>query len=103
LWAPDLAPYIMDRRVDLWRNLTLLADIRTQPTATRPLEGFETLTGPRSAIIGHPKLELVTVATPESRMATILTTDRRRCGQELRRGQGRQEGRASPHLRRLRR
>lgn len=73
-WAAELVPYLMDQRVNLNENLTLLADIKTQPTATSPLQGFETVTGARSAIIGHPKLELTTVPTPQSKMAKILTT-----------------------------
>jgi hypothetical protein len=73
-WAPELAKYLLDIRVDLNPNLTLMADIKTQPTANSPLQGFETLTGPKSAIIGHPKLELSTVPTPQSKMAKILTT-----------------------------
>lgn len=73
-WAPELAPYLMDQRVDLNDNLVLLADIKTQPTATAPLQGFETVTGAKSAIIGHPKLALKTVPTPQSKMAKILTS-----------------------------
>lgn len=73
-WAPELAPHLLDRRTVMNPNLILLADIKTQPTASSPLTGFETITGERSAIIGHPKLELTTVPTPQSRMAKILTT-----------------------------
>jgi len=73
-WAPELAPYILDVRTDLNPNLVLLADIKTQPTAGSPLQGFETLTGSKSAIIGHPKLELTTVPTPQSKMAKLLTS-----------------------------
>lgn len=73
-WAPELAPYLLDRRVQLNPNLVLLADIKTQPTARAPLQGFETVTGALSAIVGHPKLALKTVPTPQSRMAKILTT-----------------------------
>lgn len=73
-WAAALVPYLLDRRVDLNPNLVLLADIKTQPTASRPLQGFETMTGEKSAIVGHPKLELVTVPTPQSKMAKIMTT-----------------------------
>lgn len=73
-WAPELTPFLLDRRVQLNQNLILLADIKTQPTANAPLQGFETVTGALSAIIGHPKLELTTVPTPQSRMAKTLTT-----------------------------
>jgi hypothetical protein len=73
-WADEVRPYLIDKRVDINRHLVLLADIMTQPTASRPLEGFETITGPQSGIIGHPKLELTTVPTPQSKLPKILTT-----------------------------
>lgn len=73
-WAPELARQLIDIRTDLNPNLVLLADIKTQPTASTPLTGFETISGDKSAIIGHPKLELTTVPAPQSKMAKILTT-----------------------------
>ncbi len=66
--------YLYDRRRNLDKHLVLLGDVKTQPTANAPLQGFETLTGSQSAIIGHPKLELTTVATPHARLPKILTT-----------------------------
>lgn len=73
-WAPELAPYLFDSRVKLHPKLELLADIKTQPTAARPLQGFETISGRNSAIIGHPKLELLTVPTPQASFPKLLTT-----------------------------
>lgn len=73
-WHPDFTPFIINHRVDLNDHLILLADIMTQPTATRPLEGFETMTGGQSAIVGHPKLELMTVPTPQEKLPKLLTT-----------------------------
>jgi len=74
VWATELLPYLIDERVFMNANLILLADIMTQPTAMNPLEGFETITGPQSAIIGHPKLALLTIPTPQERLPKILTT-----------------------------
>ena len=71
-WAPELTKYLYDRRINPTPKLTLLADIKTQPTAQRPLTGYETITGPRSAIVGHPKIEFTTVPAPQSRMAKIV-------------------------------
>ena len=73
-WAAELLPYIYDKRINIGPHLTLLADIKAQPTSVRPLSGFESMTGPRSAIVGHPKLELLTVPTPQQNMAKILVT-----------------------------
>ena len=73
-WAPELKPYLYNGRKKLNANITLLADIKTQPTASSPLSGFETITHGESAIVGHPRLQLTTIATPQSRMPKILTT-----------------------------
>ena len=73
-WAPELAPYLYDKRIQLNKHLLLLADIKTQPTASSPLMGFESISGAHSAIIGHPKLELLTVPTPQAKLPKLLTS-----------------------------
>ena len=73
-WAPEVQPYLLSDRVDLSDSLVILADIKTQPTASRPLSGFQTFSGGKSAIVGHPKLELETVPTPQHKLPKILTT-----------------------------
>lgn len=73
-WAPELEPYLMSERVNLNANLVLLGDYKVQPTAVRPLTGTEGVTGAQSTILGHPKLQLKTVATPANKMAKLMTT-----------------------------
>ena len=73
-WDAVLTPYLYPVRHKLNKNLIVLGDIKTQPTASSPLSGFETIAGGESAIIGHPKLELTTVATPQQKLPKILTT-----------------------------
>lgn len=73
-WAEGLAPYLLDQRVNLNRHLALLADIKTQPTAVSPLTGYETISGARSAILGHPQIALTTVPTPQSSLPKLLVT-----------------------------
>ncbi len=73
-WAEELDGWIRHRRFNIGQKLTVLADIMTQPTANRPLNGYEIAAGAKSAIIGHPKLELKTVATPQNRMPKIIST-----------------------------
>lgn len=73
-WSKEVRPYLLDQRLSLNKNLVILADIKTQPTANSPLQGFETMAAGQSAIVGHPKLELTTVATPHKKLPKILTT-----------------------------
>lgn len=66
--------YLWNVRKDLNKNITVLGDIKVQPTAVSPLTGFEGLTHGESAIFGHTKLQLKVVATPQGKYPKILTT-----------------------------
>jgi hypothetical protein len=73
-WDSRTVPYLWNTRVALNKNLVLLSDIKTQPTASEPLRGFESITGAESAILAHTKLQLISVATPSNKMAKIIST-----------------------------
>lgn len=73
-WVEEVRPYLWNARRKINANLTLLADIKIVPTASEPLTGLEGFSGPESAIVGHTKLQMKTVATPGHKMAKILTT-----------------------------
>lgn len=73
-WAPELQPYLWNQRHALNENLTLLADIKTQPTAVDPLAGMDAVSLASSGILGHTKLRLRSVPTPQGKMAKTLTT-----------------------------
>lgn len=73
-WSKEVQPYLLNQRTRLNENLMLLADINTQPTAVTPLSGFETITHAESGILGHPKLQMQTIATPSHKMPKIMHT-----------------------------
>jgi hypothetical protein len=73
-WAPELVPYLVNQRKQINKNLMLLADIHTQPTAVTPLSGFEGITHGESGILAHPKLQMVVIPTPHQRLPKVLTT-----------------------------
>ena len=74
IWDERLTPYLYNQRKKLNSNLTLLADIKTVPTAVNPLTGFESITGGSSGILGHTKIQLSSIATPHNRYPKVLTT-----------------------------
>jgi len=74
VWAPELAPYLYNQRKKLCENLILLGDIKTRPTADRPLSGFESITHGESGILGHTKRQLLCVPTPSHQFPKIMTT-----------------------------
>jgi hypothetical protein len=64
----------MNRRVNLGDHMIVVGDVMIQPTASSPLQGFESMTGDRSGVFAHPKLELIAVPTPQQRLPKLLTT-----------------------------
>jgi len=73
-WDGALQPYLYNGRRKLNANLVLLGDIKTVPTASSPLTGFDAISGAESAILGHTKLQLKVVPTPSNKLPKILTT-----------------------------
>lgn len=74
VWAPEVQGYLCNKRTRLNQNLVLLGDVKTQPTASSPLTGFDAITEGESGILGHTKLQLRSIATPHSRYPKLLTT-----------------------------
>jgi len=66
--------YLWNVRKSLNKNIVVLGDIKVQPTATSPVTGFEGITHGESAILGHTKLQLKVVATPQGKYPKIITT-----------------------------
>lgn len=73
-WAPEFKDVMWSRRLPFNANLTLFADVPTQPTAARPLSSFDAVSGANSAIYGHTKLESTIVPVPSGKMGKLLTT-----------------------------
>lgn len=73
-WTEAVQPYLYNQRKKLNENLVLLGDIKTRPTAERPLTGFEGITHGESGILGHSRLQMVSIPTPAHRLPKIMTT-----------------------------
>jgi len=73
-WAGEIMPYLLDHRVELCKNLVILGDIRILPTASRPTSGMETFCGGKSVIIGHQKIEQVTIPSPQNSLPKVVAT-----------------------------
>jgi hypothetical protein len=73
-WAPDVRPFLWSRRFDVNRNLTLLADIKTQPTNSNPLGDADSISKGSSGIIPHVRVQTKSVATPQNKMAKLMMT-----------------------------
>lgn len=61
-------------RISLNESVDVLGDIKVRPTAKNPLTGFESISGLKTTIIGHPKLHLNTVALPQAYDEKVILT-----------------------------
>lgn len=60
-WDERLESYFYRGRRLLAADLIMFGDVSIQPTAVRPLTGWEATAGQGSAVFGHPKVQLKTV------------------------------------------
>lgn len=61
-WDKYTHEYLLARRVDL-PHVTIVGDIKMQPTAKDPLSGLESLTNDNTSIFAHPKQHMKTLPT----------------------------------------
>lgn len=73
-WDPAINPYKCEDYIQLTHSLQLFGPVKTQPTATNPLSGYDSVSGLDSAIFGHPKIQLSTIPTPSQKLPKIITT-----------------------------
>lgn len=57
-WVKEVIPYLDANRQEITPYLSLLGDVKIQPTASMPLTGLEGLSAKNSCIIGHPRVHL---------------------------------------------
>jgi hypothetical protein len=73
-WDPQIVKYLTLNRHDLNNSISVLSDIKIQPTASNPLSGLEGITGEHSSVIGHPRLELRSIPVMEGAKPKIIFT-----------------------------
>jgi len=65
MWHPDLAPYLLNEELRLSPDLVVYPTMPVIPTAVRPLSSLGNFGGGDSFIIGHQKVAMESIATPQ--------------------------------------
>jgi hypothetical protein len=73
-WDKSLVKYLTLKRCNLNNGISILSDIKIQPTASNPLQGLEGMTNDHSCVVGHPRLELKTLPVMEGCRPKIMLT-----------------------------
>lgn len=73
-WNEETRLYWDANRHNIHKYLTIISDVKIQPTATNPLTGLESMTGETTTIVGHPKMWLKAVPVLEGHPKKIMLT-----------------------------
>jgi hypothetical protein len=71
-WDESLLPYLSLNRHNLNKSISVLSDIKIQPTATNPLTSLECLTANQSSIVGHPRVHLKSMPVMDANKPKII-------------------------------
>jgi len=73
-WKDELLPYLDANRHYIHKFVSIMADIKIQPTATNPMTGLRGMSGLNSCIIGSPKVHMEVVPVLDSSRPKIMMT-----------------------------
>lgn len=73
-WADEVMPYADANRHDVHKYLSILSDVKIQPTQHNPLSGLEGMSGINSCIIGSPRLHMQTIPALEMYKPKVMWT-----------------------------
>lgn len=58
IWAKEVIPYLDANRHDIHKYVSIMSDIKIQPTDNNPLSGVEGMSDIKSCIFGHPRVHM---------------------------------------------
>jgi len=73
-WHSRAKQYLDANRHDIHKYVSIMSDIKTQPTAVNPMSGMEGVSGVNSCIFGHPKLQMQTIPVLEGNKPKMMLT-----------------------------
>lgn len=73
-WTPEVAKYLDANRHDIHKYVSILSDVKIQPTATNPMSGLEGMSGINSCIFGSPKVQLEVIGALEGYKPKLMLT-----------------------------
>ena len=75
-WCGDLIPYLDAGRHNIHKYMSILSDIKIQPTAVNPMSGLQGVSGINSCVFGAPKvqMEMIPVLEGEGNKPKMMLT-----------------------------
>jgi hypothetical protein len=73
-WADEVLEYLDANRHDIHKYVSIMSDVKIQPTAVNPMTGMEGLSGINSCIFGSPKVQMEMIPVLETNSPKMMVT-----------------------------
>lgn len=73
-WDVQVEPYLDANRHNVHKYVSIMSDIKIQPTATNPMSGLEGVSGINSCVFGAPRIQMETVPVLEGSKPKMMVT-----------------------------
>jgi hypothetical protein len=73
-WEDRLEPYLDANRHNIHRYVSIMSDIKIQPTAVNPMTGLQGMSAENSCIFGGPKMQMETIPVLEGNKPKMMLT-----------------------------
>ena len=73
-WDESIVKYLDANRHDIHKYVSIMSDIKVQPTAVNPMTGMNALSGMNSCIFGAPKVQMEMIPVLDGNIPKMMTT-----------------------------
>ena len=73
-WASRVTPYLDASRHNVHKYMSVMSDVKIQPTAVHPLSGLQSMSKGNSCIFGHPKVHMESIPVLEGHASKLMLT-----------------------------
>jgi hypothetical protein len=73
-WVDDVLPYLDANRHDIHKYLSVMSDVKIQPTADNPMSGLQGMSGINSCVFGSPKVQQEMIPVLEGNKPKMMVT-----------------------------
>lgn len=73
-WVEEVVKYMDANRHNIHKYVTIMGDVKVQPTAVNPMSGMQALSGVDTCIFGAPKVQMETIPVLEGMKPKMMLT-----------------------------
>lgn len=74
IWSDLVTPYLDAARHDIHKYVSIMSDVKVQPTAVNPMTGMQAMSGVNSCIFGAPKVQMEMIPVLEKAKPKMMLT-----------------------------